>query len=418
MFRNVHSGNPPPCGILRFQPRAGSAFLGKNSGPMSTLCIVLFLRIICGSVSAESNLTYGEAKSRTLKFLQEVSESTHLSANFGPDLSALKVVVENWPDPTASVPPPDNVNQAVLLETVYRYFGGRSGFDLDLVAVGFQAPVYDAIPFLDGNYVPTFNDLTLLKKGMEARQAYASALLKYFSSERKLQPEDAGQIVASLSEVFTWLSARPVINEIKVPTALAMLGCANVSKKAILLFRKNHNLKLRGVKEDISDSLYTQFDEAAQNWVRLASNRRPELFSSLYIEWLETVIAQLNDAKILGRLIGEAGGTVEFVRQAKNLQSRIRRIVLGGSAVGDQSSPVEKQAAAFALSLGDLDDSFLSNLGLTNLHSKNISMEKITSIFNKVSGQPEIFDDPEVRNRFSKIEKSLDATAALAIANE
>lgn len=395
-----------------------SAIISSMRGKIISIRSCLFSFALLGNLYAETQLSYEGAKSRTLMFLQAVPQSVPLSKNFGPDLTGLKIIVGSWSNLGTLMPPTTNVNQAVLLETVCRYFGDRSGSDLDLVAVGFQAPVFDAIPFLDINYVPTFGDPTLLKRGLEARQDYVRALQKHFSVERKLKPEEWGQIAASLTEAFTWLSHRPIINEITADSALTMLSQANLSARAIRHFKKSYTLKLRGVNQDVSDSLYSQFDEAARNWIMLASTKRPELFLVLYLEWLETAITQANDERILGRLIGEAGGTVEFVRQAKNLQSRIRSIVLGVSSTGDQSSPIEKRSDPFALSVWSLDESFLFNLDLVNVESKEFSLKKITGIFNKISGNPETFNNPEVRSKLSKIEERLDAISALAIASE
>lgn len=344
-------------------------------------------------------LTYEKAKDRLLKVIDEVPNSEFLTAAFGPDLAPLEDIERNWKKLNGTPILSKNPNLNTFVEIVYRYFGSSSGRRLDLVATGYQAPVYEYTLYEPGNFLPTFKDPKLMEKGLAVRRDYFFALANILADHRELEAHDWGQISVCLTEAFTWLAEGPVIGANSRALALLALKQGNLASLQLKKLNAERKLKLKGTEENISAVLYEQFDKALLNWAFLSSSKNPGLFIDLDLAWLEDTLARLGDAEWLQRMVQNSGGRLEFVRQIKATQSRLRAAI--------KESAAELEAGSVAVSfferrndLIELQEDLQSKMGFTSHASQHFKFSDIDRIIERIMNNPTFAKTKEAQSFF------------------
>ncbi len=225
------------------------------------------LLIMTGTVQVQASpkevFTYEAAKHRVFEFLKTVPESPYRKAVFGLDLTAITVTLQNWSRLGASIPATESPEQLVLMEMLYRYFGERSGADLDLVAMAFDSPVYEGVLFEDGRFPVTFEDEVLRARGLKVRSDYVAALAKLRASGRTFSAQEWGRISGWLGQAFEWMSNEAVMAQTSRSTVAMFLEEGN----HLASLQESVVLKLTQADEEgLSDLLYQQFNDAFRRW--------------------------------------------------------------------------------------------------------------------------------------------------------
>ncbi len=378
------------------------------------LAVGIVLCLSSEIVYAKESLTYDKAKERLLKMIDEVPNSEFLTATFGPDLKPLEDTKRQWENLDRKPIVAENPNLNTFVEMIFRYFGNSSDRNLDLTTTGYQAPVYEYTLYEPGVFLSTFNDPRLLEKGLRVRQEYLLALAKLITDHREIQPHEWGQISVCLTEIFTWLSESPVINKNSSSLAMLALNQGNLASLQLKNLSSNKRLTLKGTKEYVNFILYEQFERAMLSWALLSSSKRPDLFVDLDFEWLENTFAKFGNTTWLQRIIQNSGGKLEFVKQVKATQSRLRKAMTEAAAVpetGDTSTESLERRDGIL----NLNEGIQSKLGYTSYTSEHFSFSDIDRILERILRNSAIMKTSESRLLLPKLDKAMDEISVFAI---